>query len=289
MAVFAGQCGLRRRFTERECQAMTTTYKKAIAKKAIAAMPVLLALVAAAAVDSPWVGTWKLDMAKSNFAGDTMTYSKTPAGFYHFSDGSTASYDFGIDGKEYPTSSGNKTTWTAAGDHAWDTTIKAHGNFVVKIHRELSDGDKTLTVTSTGTKPDGSTFNTESVYTRVTGTTGLLGKWRSTQSNDGSPAEFVVSAPSAGVLHWQIPDFKESAEGKMDGTDLPITGPTVPPGMTFGARFEAPDKIAYVLKQKGKPQMYGVQTMSADGSSFTDVSYSAGKPDEKSTAVYLRQ
>src|SRR6266849_2202506 len=67
---------------------------------------------AAAAVDSPWVGTWKLDMAKSNFTGDTVTYSKTPAGLYHISDGSTVSYDFAVDGKEYPTSSGNKTTWT---------------------------------------------------------------------------------------------------------------------------------------------------------------------------------
>jgi hypothetical protein len=239
--------------------------------------------------DSPWVGTWKLDKSKSDFTGDTMSYSRGSNGTYHYTDGSTVSYDFAIDGKEYPSTPGNTTSWIVSGEHGWDTTIKTTGNFLVKVHRELSNGDKTLTVTATGTKPDGSTFNEETVFTRVTGTTGLVGKWRDIKSNEGSPQMFVVTSPSAGVLHWEIPDYKESAQGKMDGTDLPIEGPSVTPGMTFGGKLETPSRLAYVLKINGKPLMFGVQTMSADGTSFTDISYSPGKKDEKSTAFYVKQ
>jgi hypothetical protein len=244
---------------------------------------------AAQAADSPWVGTWKLDRARSNFTGDTFTYSRNSKGQYHFSDGSTTNYDFAVDGQEYVVSEGTKVSWKAAGDHGWDSTIRTNGNFVVKVHRELSDADKTLTITATGTKPDGSTLNEESVYTRVTGTTGLVGKWRSIKSSEGSPEQFIVSAPSAGVLHWELPDYQETTEGRMDGSDLPIKGPSVPPGMTFSARFESPNRLAYVLKKDGQPQMYGLQTMAADGSTFTDVSYNAGKQDEKTTGVYVRQ
>lgn len=243
----------------------------------------------ATGAESPWVGTWKLDRTKSDFTGDTMSYSKNSNGTYHYSDGSVVSYDFGIDGREYPSTPGHTTSWIAAGDHAWDSTIKTTGNFLVKVHRELSNGDKTLTITATGTKPDGSTFNEETVFTRVTGTTGLVGKWRDIKSNEGSPETFVVTSPSTQVLHWEIPDYKETAEGKMDGTDLPIKGPSVTPGMTFGGKLETPTRLAYVLKLNGKPQMFGVQTMSADGSSFTDVAYNPGKKDEKSTAVYIKQ
>jgi hypothetical protein len=250
---------------------------------------VLAAPVGAGAADSNWVGTWKLDKSKSDFTGDTMSYSRTASGMYHFSDGTVTNYDFNVDGKEYRMDSGHRATWVPAGDHAWDVTIKTTGDYVIKVHRELSDGDKTLTATATGTKPDGSMFNEQAVYTRVTGTTGLVGKWRSIKATEGAPEKFVVTAPSAGVLHWEIPDYKESTEGKMDGTDHPIKGPDVPPGMTFGGKLETPARLAYVLKQDGKPIQFGVQTMSGDGTSFTDVSYNPGKKDEKATAVYLKQ
>lgn len=260
-----------------------------ISKWATVAAASLVYVLGMAGTNDAWLGSWKLDKAKSNFAGDTMTYSKSANGLYHYSDGSTESFDFGTDGKEYPALHGRTTTWTAAGDHAWDSETKAKGTVLYKAHRALSDGDKTLTITGTGTKPDGSTFNESSVYTRVSGTSGLVGKWRSIKSDAGSPDLFVVTSPSPGVFHYEIPDYKQSTEGKLDGSDHPVTGPTAPPGLTFGGKFDSPTKLSYVLKFDGKPTMYGRQTMAADGASYTDVSWSPGKEDEKSTAVYVKQ
>jgi hypothetical protein len=254
----------------------------------VCALAVFAALPALAA-DNPWVGTWTLDLSKSHFTGDTFTYSKSANGMMHYSDGSIANFDFGIDGKEYKTVYDRTTTWTAAGDNAWDTVMKANGKVLGKSHRELSSDGKTLTITGTGTRPDGTDFKDVTIYTRVTGTTGLIGKWRSTKVTISAPDSFVISAPSPGVMHWDIPAYKESVQGKFDGTDLPITGPNVPPGLTLAVKQVAPTKLSYVVKGNGKPDSYGIQTLAADGKSFTDLSWSAGKPGEKATGVYVKQ
>jgi hypothetical protein len=249
----------------------------------------VFATIPALAAENPWVGTWTLDLNKSHFTGDTFTYSKAANGMMHFSDGSVANYDFAIDGKDYKTVYDRTTVWTAAGDNAWDSVSKANGKVLAKVHRQLSADGKTLTITDTGTRPDGSAFHDETIYTRVTGTTGLVGKWRSTKVTISAPDSFVISSPSPGTMHWDIPAYKESVQGKLDGSDLPITGPNVPPGLTLSVKQDSPTKLSYVVKGNGKPDSYGIQTLAADGKSFTDVSWSAGKPDEKGTGVYVKQ
>ena len=181
------------------------------------------------------------------------------------------------------------TTWTSAGNNAWDSTTRANGKLLSKSHRELSADGKTLTITESGTKPDGTAFNDVSVYARVTGTAGLVGKWRSTKITISAPDAFVISSPSPGIMHWEIPSYKETINGKFDGTDIPITGPEVPPGLTLAVKPTSSTRHSYTVKVNGKPDSYGIQTLAADGKSFTDVSWSPGKLSEKSSAVFVKQ
>jgi hypothetical protein len=259
--------------------------KKLLLVCALAAFAVLPALAA----DNPWVGTWKLDPAKSHFTGDTFTYSKNADGMMHFSDGSTINYDFGIDGKEYKTHENRTVSWTADGDHAWTEVAKADSTTLATTHVTLSDDSKTLTFNSTGTQPDGTAFNDEAVYTRESGTSGLAGKWRSTKVTISAPDTFIVKSSEPGTLNWDIPGYKETVGGKADGSDLPITGPTVPPGLTLSVKFINPRRLSYIVKINGKPEAYGSQTLSSDGTSFTDVSWNPGKTSEKQTGVYIKQ
>jgi len=248
-----------------------------------------LAPTAVLAADNPWVGTWKLDLAKSNFTGDTFTYSKGANGLMHFSDGSAIDYDFGTDGKPYTDPFGDTHVWSAAGENAWDSVTKHGDTEMEKTHRTLSPDGKTLSMTSTGTRPDGTAFTNEATYTRVSGTRGLEGKWRSTKINISASDSFVISEPSPGVYHWDIPGYKESVEGKADGSDLPITGPTVPEGMTLSITTVTPTSSSYIVKVKGKTFAQGTQTIAGDGKSFSDVSWSPGKESEKQTGVYVKQ
>lgn len=252
----------------------------------------LLALPAGAAhaADSPWTGTWKLDAQKSHLTGQTFTYSQRPGDMLHYEDGSTASFDFGLDGKEYKTWADRTTVWTAAGKNVWDTVTRAGGKVRSKGHVALSEDGKTLTMSFSGTRPDGQDFHEEDVFNRVSGTDGLAGTWRAAKvTGPTGPQTFVYSSPAAGVLHVDIPDQKISVEGRTDGTDYALAGPTMPPGATISLKRLNATKLRYVMKIGGKVDNEGVQSIAADGRSFTDTNWNAGRESEKTTAVYVKQ
>lgn len=251
----------------------------------------LLALPGAVyAADSPWNGTWKLDAAKSHFTGQTFTYSERPGGMLHYEDGSTASFDFGLDGKEYKSWADRTTSWTPAGKNAWDMVTRAAGKVRSKGHTALSEDGKTLTMSFSGTRPDGQDFHEDDVFSRVSGTDGLVGTWRAAKvTGPTAPETFIFSSPAAGVMHVDIPEMKASVEGHTDGTDLALAGPTLPPGMTISLTRLNATKTKYVMKIGGKVDNEGVQSIAADGRSFTDTNWNAGRESEKTTAVYLKQ
>jgi hypothetical protein len=251
----------------------------------------LLALSALSshAADNAWVGTWKLDIAKSHFTGDTFTYTQAANGLMHYSNGSDVNFDFGIDGKEYMSAYGRSVIWTAAGDNAWNTVVMFNGNVFSKVHRQISPDGKTYTITMERTRPDGSAYSEEDVYVRETGTTGLVGKWRSTKVTLSAPDTCVISSPAPAIIRMEYPEFKSSVEGKTDGTDNAYTGPLVPTGMTVSFKMLSPSELSYTYKFDGKPRLYGTQTLSADGKILTDVSWNPGKENEKSTGVYIKQ
>ncbi len=254
----------------------------------VCALATFTALPALAA-ENPWVGTWKLDIEKSHFTGDTFTYSRTPNGMMHYSDDSTINFDFGIDGKEYKTLYDRSTIWTAVGDNSWNTVTMAKGTVLAKSHREISSDGKTLTITIERTRPDGSAYSEKDVYVRETGTTGLVGKWRSTKVTISAPETYVVSSPAPGVIRMEYPEYKWVVEGKADGTSNPGSGPTMPPGFTLSFKMLSPSELSYTDAIGGKPTGYGTQTLSADGKTLTDVGWSPGKESEKSTSVYVKQ
>jgi hypothetical protein len=248
-----------------------------------------LTSLSAVASDNPFASTWKLDLLKSHFTGDTFTYTTAANGMMHYTDGSTTSFDFGIDGKEYPTADGRTATWTPDGDHAWKSVIKFNGKVLATSRRELSADGKTLTIVSTGTRPDGSPFKEELVYTRVTGTSGLAGKWRNTKYNQDEPDSLIIAFPTPDTVRWEIPAYKETITGKTDGSDLPITGPNMPKTLTVSIKMDSSHKLSYTVKREGKPFIYGIDTISSDGKTLTDVSWTAGKESEKQTGIYIKQ
>lgn len=247
---------------------------------------------AAEKLQDPWIGTWKLDRARSHFPHRTFTFSRLPNGLMHYSDGTLGSYDFAVDGKPYKSDWDQTFVWTAAGPNAWDVVVTyPSGKEASRDHHVLSADGKTLTTTMTGTNSDGSPFHHEGTATRVGGTQGLEGKWRSDQPSQGDyPNLFTVSRPSAGVVRWDWPEDKGFVEGRPDGTDQPLHGPIFAPGSTMSFRYLSGDRISYAAKVSGRPDgPPGIMTLAPDGRSFTDTPLHPGKESETPLAVYVRQ
>jgi hypothetical protein len=142
-----------------------------------------VAVVATAAQDNPFLGTWKLNVAKSKFNGvptpKTLTRTITAEGSgtkYSFAgtaaDGSAFGYSFvsSYDGKDCAISG----TGTPAGADAitlkhiaankTEGTLKKGGSEVGKVTAEVSKDGKVATVKSKGKTADGKDWSSESVY-----------------------------------------------------------------------------------------------------------------------------
>lgn len=245
------------------------------------------AAVPALALASPFDGTWKLDIAKSKFTGDTMTYTKTATG-YRYSNGGPVSYAFAVDGKDNTVVPGRTMAWTKAADGGWDVVAKANGKVMSKAHRTISADGKTLTSTYTEYRPDGTTVHESDVYTRISGDKGLAGEWRDTKVQSASDT-MKIATSAGGGYQIDYPAFKEAIAGKTDGNLVAAKGPTLPTGAMIGYKADGPRKWTFNGGIGGKTYFSGVMTVSDDGKTMTRRSWVPGKESEASTEVYVKQ
>ena len=239
----------------------------------------------ALAAESPFAGTWKLDIAKSKLTGDTLDYSKTATGM-HFDDGAT-SYDFAVDSKDYPTLPGYTTNWTKTGPMSWDVVYKSGGKIVSKSHRTISADGSRLSSDFTQYRPDGTIHKGGVVYKRLTGSTGLAGKWKDVKVN-ATDDTLQIMVPSAGHYELISAAYSSSVTGMTDGTPAPMKGPTVPPGAMASYKAVGESTWDYLITVQGKPYDKGRLVVSPDGKTLTDTSWTPGREAEKSTSVYAK-
>jgi hypothetical protein len=240
-----------------------------------------------AAAENPLAGTWKLNPAKSKFTGDTMKFEKTPSGAISWS-GSGLTYTFNVDGKEYTGPLGEAVVWKQIDDHTWEATSKRKGILLSTDTWKLSPDGKTLTAVSKGTKPNGETFQDTVVYERISGEKGLLGGWRDKEVKISSPGTILFKPSGEDGLVFTSVDYKATYEAKFDGKDYPITGPTLPAGITVVLKRAGPRSFEVLTKKDGKTLFRETLTVSQDARTLTDVG-SAVAVNEPFTAVYERQ
>ena len=127
-----------------------------------------------------WVGTWKMNVAKSKASpgpgpkSQTLKFTASAAGITLNSDGVTAdgsvrkgSYTSKFDGKDVPWA-GNPDADTAAplkvDDNNYTNTWKKGGKVTINAKATVSADGKTLTVTQTGKNAKGEDVNSTAVY-----------------------------------------------------------------------------------------------------------------------------
>jgi hypothetical protein len=140
-----------------------------------------LALGTAAFAGENWVGTWKLDAAKSKLSAtgvraQTLKFEATPAGIKLTSDGTDAQgkpmhggYTSKFDGKDVPWA-GNPMADTACpkkiDDNSYENTWKKDGKVTVNATVTVSKDGKTLTISQTGKDAGGAPMSSVGVYER---------------------------------------------------------------------------------------------------------------------------
>jgi len=243
------------------------------------------AIVTLMAAESPFIGKWKLNPAKSHFAGTTVTFEVLPSGEMQFT-GEGQSYKFKMDGNEYPSLWGSTAAWKQIDDHTWETVGKM-GDLVIHQTTKISADGKTMTVSGKGKKPNGEPIEEDSIWQRVSSGAGLVGKWKSNKVQVTSENwEFCANGDDG--LTLEISDYKTECSVKFDGKGYPCTGPTMPKNFLMTARKAGPRSLEFTETMDGKVVYRDLFTVSADGKTMTDEAAAAGA-NEKIKVVYDKQ
>jgi hypothetical protein len=145
-----------------------------------------------------------------------------------------------------------------------------------------------MTIAGISIRPDGSQEPYEETYKRLSGTSGLPGKWLDVKVKPTANNSMVIALSGSG-LHFEFPSFQESLDTKLDGSACPVTGPTIPAGAVSIYKTEGPRKLHYTDKYQDKVLNEGTFTLSADGKSIIEEEWEPGKFSEKATLVYDKQ
>ena len=246
---------------------------------------VIASVWASAAAQAPpsFAGTWKLNLAKSQLTGQTISIDKKPSGVMHF-DAQGFAYDFDLTGKDFPTPDGGTTSWREVSSTTWEATNKINGK-AIATYRLTLQGDS-ISATMKAIKPDGSALEQTSKWTRVSGGPGFLGKWKSTDVK-GAPTTLQIALEGANGIMVSFPEFQMTCKGAFDGKDYTLMGAGANLKQTLAFEKTGPNSITITTKLDGKPFYVEVLTLSADGKTLTD----EGNPvavKEPVKAVYER-
>lgn len=240
-----------------------------------------------ASAQNPFVGTWKLNQAKSHLTGNTLKYSTAPNGSIR--ETSTAgSYTFKTNGQAYSAPFDSSVRWKQTSPSTFETTYRRNGMLLDSDAIKISADGKTMTVISSGTNPNGSPFRDTETFTRVEGTSGLMGNWKSTKVNSSTSPILEFAANGDNAITWILPEIKARLDMTFDGKDVAPVGPTVPKGLTISATKNNPRSFSYVEKLNGTAKFKGTITVSKDGKSLTDVTRPVST-QQRTTAVYDKQ
>jgi hypothetical protein len=251
--------------------------------RATAALVVLLG-VSLAAADPAYVGKWKLNAAKSQLTGDTVTISKAADGTMTF-DGQGFKYSFKTDGKEYPTPDGATASWTQASPDAYDVAIKGGGKPIATYHLILK-GDM-LTLAGKMTKADGTTSDFSAAYKRKAGGPGLAGTWVSTEVKASIATLDVSAAAPDGVSITD--DSGATYSGQFDGKETPAAGRLKGSKITTVFKKAGANSFEVTNKVDGKAMSTEIYSVSPDGKTLTIAGTPTNAPTEKYKVVFDRQ
>jgi hypothetical protein len=232
----------------------------------------------------PFLGKWKLDLAKSKLTGQTILIEEVPGDGYMFKEDEHSDTIL-ADGLDHPTHFGETMSITRKTTEEWDITYKStDGRVLMNTVWKVSPDGKTLTYTATGTRLNGQKFRNQMIARRVSGTNGLAGTWESTGVNLSAPDDIHIDAYGKDGHIVMFPGRQATIKMKFDGKDYREEGPTVEDGATTSGRRIDERTIETTEKIKGKVVESARATVSADGNVQTIV---VTEPGEKNPVVLV--
>jgi len=238
------------------------------------------------AATDPFIGKWKLNLAKSQTAGQWVKVEDLGSNKYRFDDGAVPQ-TLVADGKDQPLEFGGTMSLQKTGDTTWKTVSKRDGRTLSESTWTMSPDGKQLTIHTTGTRLDGSKFDSEGVMARTSGTGGLAGTWESKSEKTSSSAAWEIQ-PYENGLSFVYPANKNRLDMRFDGKEYTEEGPTAPKGISTSGKRPNSNTLQLTDKHDGKIIDTADWSVSSDGKVLTMTIHSTGQKKAE-VLVYERQ
>jgi len=80
---------------------------------------------------------------------------------------------------------------------------------------------------------------------------------------------WIISSSQDGTMTWSVPYTGEVIHGKADGQSRPITGPQIPPGITFVWKRISTNRLEFYASKDGRLVERAVTITTSASASFT--------------------
>ena len=233
-----------------------------------------------------WNGRWDLDEEKSSISGPTFVISVIRAGMYRL-DAGTLIYSFACDGEKYPTTPNRFISCTQKDPSVLDSISTVDGSVVEADHWKLSADGTLLSITSTSAGPPGGAVrSTENVFARTGKSIGFAGGWKNLKPF-GSRHRILLLALKDDTLHLAHLESGQYADIRLDGSDAPVHGGSVPFGTTIALKPNGSHEFLTQQKVQGRIVNEGSLKLAADAQTLIEENWLPGSND-KSNMVYER-
>jgi len=221
-------------------------------KRLVIILPVLcMAAGAASAAESPFIGQWKLDPAKTRMP-DQMKVESKGANTYAFDFGGGAE-TIVVDGTEQPGGYGG--TVLSVKPEAADTWVvqrKKDGQLMIKATWTLSKDGRTLRDDFRQWGGSGRMVSMELIYQRTGAGSGFAGDWQSIKETMTTPFPMQVKAFQGDGLSFTTAVDSKTLSVKFDGKDYPQEGPFVRKGASSSVKRVDARTLVITDKADGK-------------------------------------
>jgi hypothetical protein len=245
------------------------------------------AVCAAWAQESPFVGDWKLNPAKTRMP-DEMKVESKGGDKYAFDFGGGVAETIVADGSDQPGRGGTTLSVRAGAPDTWIVERKKAGKLLLRGTWKLSQDGGTLKDFYREFESDGSTVSMDYVYQRTGGGSGFAADWQSVQETMNSPFPLQVKAYEGDGLTFASPVEQVTKNVKFDGKDYPNEGANADPGSSSSIRRVDEHTLEMTDKFKGKVTDTEQIELSRDGKTLTITVHFAGR-DKPNVMVFQRQ
>jgi hypothetical protein len=236
------------------------------------------------ASDDPFCGKWKLNMEKSQFAGEQIKIQDLGGNKYRWTVGNTSD-TMTYDGTDQPVHFDRTISMTPDGANSWKMVIKKDGRTLSTMTHTISADGKTQSIKGTETKPDGTTSDFDVVWKKVSGGSGWGGTWQESDVKFTSPDQWEISPYESDGLTFNTAAYQDVLSMKFDGKEYEEKGPNVASGSTSSGKRVNANTLEVTDKVKGQVMDHTKYELSNDGKTLTLTIHETGQ-QKALTIVY---